>query len=211
MQYSDKAKVKIAAAKFPRLREVWESTKQIGGKYVPVLPGLATTAVGVGTLNPTLAGVGASLTGAGLSYVGAKEANETNMQQAQNQMDFQERMSSTQYQRTIQDMIKSGINPNAIYSLGAHGGAPGASAQVGNEYASAVASALQLHQMQADVQKTRAETALTAELAKKVVAETQIKGPQAQVMDIVSKGLEQVVHTPTYLKQLYDKFRWNRM
>lgn len=74
-------------------------------------------------------GLGQSLIGAGASMYGANEqakaqesANRTNIDianaqmgfsagQAQREMDFQERMSSTSYQRVADDMKKAGINP----------------------------------------------------------------------------------------------------
>lgn len=50
----------------------------------------------------------ASMTGqamqAYLGYKGQKETNVANAQQAQKQMDFQERMSNTAHQREVQDL-----------------------------------------------------------------------------------------------------------
>ena len=46
-----------------------------------------------------------------IGYKGAKDQNVASAQQAQQQMDFQERMSNTAVQRRMADLQKAGINP----------------------------------------------------------------------------------------------------
>jgi hypothetical protein len=46
-----------------------------------------------------------------LGYKGTKDQNVASADQAQNQMDFQERMSNTAVQRRMADLQKAGINP----------------------------------------------------------------------------------------------------
>lgn len=82
-----------------------------------------------------IAGVGASLLGGLFGSKGQHDANAANAQQAQKQMDFQERMSSTSYQRAVADLKAAGLNPALAYQQGGASTPGGAASTSQNELA----------------------------------------------------------------------------
>lgn len=81
--------------------------------------------------------------------------NDANAAQAQKAMDFSERMSSTAYQRSTEDMKKAGINPMMAYMQGGASSPPGQAASmqapnVGRVAEAAISTAL-------DQKRTNAE------------------------------------------------------
>ncbi|WNK13407.1 MAG: DNA pilot protein [Microvirus sp.] len=94
-------------------------------------------------------------------YLGQKQTNAANAQQAQKQMDFQASQTGTSYQRGVADMQAAGLNPMLAYSQGGAGSGAGASAQMGNSASAGVSTALDVARNIADLGKVKADTALS--------------------------------------------------
>lgn len=84
----------------------------------------AAGAAGIGTVmslfgsNTTVGSIGRAMTGSGLT--GAQnEQNAFNASQADITRQWQEKMQGSQYQRSVQDMLKAGLNPALMYGSSA--------------------------------------------------------------------------------------------
>lgn len=121
-------------------------------------------------MDPFIAGGAMGLAGGIMSAFGQSEANKTAKDIAFGQMEFQERMSNTAYQRATKDMKAAGINPMLAYMQGGASSPSGASANVqpvdyGKPLSQAAASAIeaksvskQLEQQDAQIDQTKQST-----------------------------------------------------
>lgn len=102
----------------------------------------------------------APIVGGALGFLGSEETNQANSAQSQAQMDFQERMSNTAYQRAVTDMKAAGLNPMLAYSQGGASSPGGSQAVMQNSSAAGVSAAqavLQQDLTKATIDKTQAE------------------------------------------------------
>lgn len=111
--------------------------------------------------------VAAAALGAYAGYRGQKQANKETGLSTARQMEFQERMSNTSYQRGMADMKKAGLNPMLAYKQGGASTPAGASYQAKSAYGAGVdavqkvassAQSLQSGQKMAEEAKTIVQT-----------------------------------------------------
>jgi hypothetical protein len=103
-----------------------------------------SSAPGLGSL---LGGVAGGLG----SFFGQQQANQANAEMARQQMEFQERLSGTSYQRAVTDMIAAGLNPMLAYSQGGASTPSGQTAVAQSALGAASSSAVQAANAIADI------------------------------------------------------------
>lgn len=153
---------------------------------------------------------GASLAGSIISAKGQKRANEQNVALSREQMDFQERMSNTAYQRATQDLEKSGLN--RILALGNSASTPpGARPNVLNEapdLAPAVNTAMAARRLAAEIKNIQE----TNKAIRAGVDKTKQETDESETREALTS--KQILMLQANLKEaeanaaLYKKFPW---
>ena len=98
----------------------------------------------------------ATLLVGGLGYLGQQDTNSANQGNAQAQMDFQERMSNTAYQRQTKDMEAAGLNPMLAYMKGGGASTPSGAMATYQSPVSGAAQAATSAQIPSNIRSTQA-------------------------------------------------------
>lgn len=136
--------------------------------------------------------IGAALIGG----AGQLLANEQTAASAARQMQFQERMSSTAYQRAMQDMREAGLNPILAAKVGGASSPAGAMSQFGNIGAAgtqAYQQASAAEMARAGEQLSTAQANVADETAEKIKVETKNLRVQRDVIAATVENLAEVI------------------
>lgn len=152
-----------------------------------------------------LEGIGAGI----LGTVGSVFTNRSNRQIAREQMQFQERMSNTSAQRSVEDYRKAGLNPALAYERGAS--TPGgAAATMGDPLSAGVSSGQSaralFQQMKIAQTQSNADEQLKRESAGAAAASNKAQTAAAELTAIQTKEAKRLndfnFHLQPFMRQM---------